>query len=122
MKLILDEGLPFRAASILREAGIEAQHVLELRMGGASDEAILAKARLEGAAVATLDADFHQILAVTGADRPSVIRVRIEGLAAAPLAALLSDVVSRTRDELMTGAAISVSSNRLRLRKLPFNK
>lgn len=119
MKLILDEGLPLRAASLMRDAGIEAVHVLEIGMGGAPDQAVLDKARLDGAVVVTLDADFHQILAATGADRPSVIRIRTEGLGDRQLAELLSNVMKRRGAELDAGAVVSVIGNRVRLRKLP---
>jgi predicted nuclease of predicted toxin-antitoxin system len=119
MKLILDEDLPLRAAAALRELGVEAVHVLELEMRGASDRAILDKARSLGAAVATRDADFHQILATTGADAPSVIRVRIEWLDASQLAGILSDVLQTAANELRLGAAISVNRKRLRFRRLP---
>ena len=119
MKLILDEGMPLRAAALLREAGIAAKHVLELAMGGASDDAILAQARQDGAVVATLDADFHQILATTGADGPSVIRVRIEGLQASQLAYLLLNLLNRSREAIAGGALVSVGENRVRIRKLP---
>lgn len=44
MKLILDEGLPMRAAVALREAAHDARHVLELGMAGASDQAVLDRA------------------------------------------------------------------------------
>lgn len=119
MKLILDEGMPFGAASMLREAGIDARHVLELKMGGASDEAILEKARLDRAVVATLDADFHQLLATTGADLPSVIRVRIEGLRSRQLADLLAGVLKQVGKEGLIGVAISVGHKRVRIRRLP---
>jgi predicted nuclease of predicted toxin-antitoxin system len=119
MKLILDEGLPLRAASLMRDVGIEAVHVLEIGMGGAPDQALLDKARLDGAVVVTLDADFHQLLAATGADRPSVIRVRTEGLGDRHLAELLSNVMKRRGVELDAGAVVSVIGNRVRLRKLP---
>jgi predicted nuclease of predicted toxin-antitoxin system len=119
MKLILDEGLPMRAAALLRESRIEAQHVLELGLGGASDQAVLDRAARDLAVVVTLDADFHQILATTGADRPSVIRVRIEGLQGRALADLLLTVLNQSSSELEAGAVVSVTSHRLRLRRLP---
>jgi len=121
MKLILDEGMPLGTAAMLREAEMDAVHVLELGMGGAPDGAILAKARQEGAAAATLGADFHQILAATGESGPSVIRVRVERLRSAELASLPADVLSRTRNELSAGVAVSVLKNKLRLRKLPLH-
>jgi predicted nuclease of predicted toxin-antitoxin system len=122
MKLILDEGTPLGAAKALRDAGIEATHVLELALRGATDVTVLARARTEGAAVVTLDADFHQILATTGADTPSVIRVRIEGLKGRQLAAVLLAVLGRTAKELQAGAVVSVTPRRIRLRKLPIRE
>ncbi len=119
MRLILDEGIPLRAAAMLREQHVEARHVLELGMCGASEEAILDRARLEGAVVVTLDADFHQLLAVSDASQPSVIRVRVEGLQARPLAGLLLSVLSQIGEDLSAGAAVSVGRKQMRLRRLP---
>jgi predicted nuclease of predicted toxin-antitoxin system len=45
----------------------------------ASDAKILDFARQGSWIVVTLDADFHALLALSGATGPSVVRVRIEG-------------------------------------------
>jgi predicted nuclease of predicted toxin-antitoxin system len=119
MKLLLDEGLPFRAAAALRDAGVDAEHVLEIGMGGAADQAVLDRARQDGAVLVTLDADFHQILAATGAGHPSVIRVRIEGLQAGQLASLVLETCRLAERELRNGAAVSLVGNRMRIRRLP---
>lgn len=119
MKLILDEGLPLSAAALLRESGIDSQHVLELSMGGASDEAILDRARNDGAIIVTLDSDFHQILALTHSESPSVIRIRIENLSAQKTSDLLNYLVQESSVLLNEGALISVTTGRIRIRKLP---
>ena len=54
MKLILDEGMPLRTAGLLRQAGIDTKHVLELGPAGLSDPAILDRARADGAAVVSV--------------------------------------------------------------------
>ena len=70
--------------------------------------------------VVTLDADFHKLLAISGATGPSVIRIRIEGLRAEALASLLVDVMQVCRDEIMKGAMVSVTeNNKVRIRHLP---
>ena len=51
-------------------------------LADASDAVFLDYAREEGHVIVTLDADFHTLMALTGATLPSVIRVRIEGLRA----------------------------------------
>jgi predicted nuclease of predicted toxin-antitoxin system len=58
------------------------------------DATILDYGRKESRIIATLDADFHTLLALSGATFPSVIRVRIEGLLGEALADLLADETS----------------------------
>jgi len=82
MKLLLDQGLPRSTVFPLRTAGIDAVHVGEKSLATAPDSLILDIARREQCIVVTLDADFHALLALSGAAGPSVIRIRIEGLRA----------------------------------------
>ena len=87
-KLLLDHGLPRSSAEWLRQAGINTVHVGELGFSAAEDAAILQLGRDQNRAVVTLDADFHTLLASSGASSPSFIRIRIEGLSAEDLANL----------------------------------
>ncbi|MBI1370668.1 MAG: hypothetical protein GC162_18680 [Planctomycetes bacterium] len=80
MNLLLDEGLAMASAELLREFGHDAVHVFHVGLGGASDDQIMAEALRRSAVIATRDTDFHQMLAISGAARPSVILLRIEGL------------------------------------------
>ncbi len=121
MKLLLDQGLPLSAASLLRDTGIDTIHVGEIGMSEAEDGEIIQKARAEGRVVVTLDADFHTLLAFDEATSPSVIRIRIERLRAQALTALLLKVIDECDRELQTGAAISVEPSRIRIRYLPLS-
>lgn len=67
----------------------------------------------------TLDADFHAIIALSGLTAPSVIRVRMEGLRAAPLGLLLADVLQKAGVALQSGALVTIDSDRIRVRQLP---
>lgn len=78
MKLLLDQGLTLSAAALLRDAGIDTIHVRDIGMPETEDAEIIQRARDEKRAVATLDADFHPLLALDEAISPSVIRIRIE--------------------------------------------
>ena|SRR5450631_3127921 len=82
MRLVLDQGVPQDAAALPRSLEHDCIHVGEIGMAKASDEEILALSRERNAVVVTLDADFHTILAVSGAQGPSVIRMRLQGLGA----------------------------------------
>ncbi len=119
MKLLLDQGLPLSAATLLRDNGIDTLHVGEIEMSEAEDAAIIQAAREQGRIVATLDADFHTLLALSEAASPSVIRIRIERLRAQALTQLLLTVLAECEEDLEQGAAITVEASRIRIRRLP---
>jgi predicted nuclease of predicted toxin-antitoxin system len=120
--LLLDQGLPRTTPHHLKEFGIEAVHTADLNLSTADDVAILKHAREFNQIVATLDADFHALLAFSGAVKPSVIRIRIEGLRAEELAQLLSRILKQCCEDLDHGAIVSVTERGIRLRRLPLLK
>lgn len=119
MNILLDQGVPRSAAALLRAEGQDAVHTGEIGMSTAEDSAILERARGEGRLVVTLDADFHRLLALSGASQPSVIRIRIEGLKAAEFADVVHNVLASCPEDLALGAVVSVQEDGLRLRSLP---
>ena len=72
MRLLLDQGLPRSTIHHLDAAGVESAHVGEKGLATASDAKIIDFARQGGWIVVTLDADFHVLLALSGAAAPSV--------------------------------------------------
>jgi predicted nuclease of predicted toxin-antitoxin system len=119
MKLLLDQGLPLSAAALLRNTNIDAIHVGEIGMSEAEDADIIQRARNEGRIVATLDADFHTLLALEVAIAPSVIRIRIERLRSKALRDLLLTVIAKCKEDLEQGSAVTVEPSRIRIRRLP---
>lgn len=119
MKLLLDQGLPLSAAALLRDAGIDTIHVGEIGMSEAEDAEIIQRSRVEERVVATVDADFHALLALNEAISPSVIRIRIERLRAQSLTDLLLMVIAECEEDLEQGSAITVEPSRIRIRRLP---
>ncbi|MBW4538001.1 MAG: DUF5615 family PIN-like protein [Myxacorys chilensis ATA2-1-KO14] len=119
MKLLLDQGLPLSAAALLRDAGIDTIHVGEIGMSEAEDAGIIQRAKDEGRIVATLDADFHTLLALDVAIAPSVIRIWIERLRAQALTDLLLTAIAECEEDLEQGSAITVELSRIRIRRLP---
>jgi predicted nuclease of predicted toxin-antitoxin system len=119
MKLLLDQGLPLSAATLLRNEGINTIHVAEIGLSAAEDTDIIQRAREEERVVITLDADFHTLLAINEKNSPSVIRIRIERLRSQMLTELILRVISECDEELQQGAAVTVEPSRIRIRRLP---
>lgn len=119
MKLLLDQGLPRSTVLHLHNAGVQAVHIGAAGLPQSTDSKILQFARGDGSVVVTLDADFHMLLALSGATKPSVIRIRMEGLRGEDFARLLVDVLEICRDDLAYGAMVTVTENGIRIRKLP---
>jgi predicted nuclease of predicted toxin-antitoxin system len=67
----------------------------------------------------TLDADFHSILALSGARVPSVIRLRMQGLGAQEVVRLLQHVLVRFDADLKRGSLITVKAHKTTCHKLP---
>ena len=119
MKLLLDQGLPRSAVHHLAALGIDAVHVGELGMAAATDAEIIAEAIQQQAIVVTLDADFHSLLADSGATQPSVIRIRIQGVKGDALSRLLAQVMAKIANELNAGAAVTITRSATRVHLLP---
>jgi predicted nuclease of predicted toxin-antitoxin system len=120
MSLLLDQGLPRSTVQHLAGLGIASLHVGDLGMAKSPDPAILAYAVQHGLSVVTFDADFHTVLATTSATKPSVIRIRIEGLKGDAVARILEQVLKAAAVELAAGALVSVTPpNLVRVRLLP---
>lgn len=119
IRLLLDQGLPRSTVAQLGERGIDACHVADIGRSHAADFEIIELARHQGQVIVTLDADFHRLLALSGAHGPSVIRIRQEGLRGPDVAALIDQVLSRVGGQLEAGALVTVADGRVRLHNLP---
>ncbi len=119
VKLLLDQSLPRQSAQLLRDAGVDTVHSSEIGLATADDIDILEFGRNNGRIIATLDADFHELLAHSVATAPSVIRVRIEGVKAEAMASLLRSVLVECDSDLRKGCVVTVQERRVRVRHLP---
>lgn len=89
-------------------------------MLAAPDPDILAHAATSGQVIISADTDFGELLAVTGATRPSVILLRsADHLTPDQQATLLIANLSAITADLHAGAAVSIARGRLRVRPLP---
>ena len=73
MKLLLDQGMPRGAVALLRQSGHDVVHVADIGLADADDGRILEQGRIDSQTIVTHDADFHALLALSGAATPSVV-------------------------------------------------
>ena len=83
------------------------------------DEEILAAAVERYAMIVTLDADFHAILAVSGATGPSVIRLRFQGLGAPEIVEQVQRVLAVFEADLIRGSLVTVKARKTTCHRLP---
>jgi predicted nuclease of predicted toxin-antitoxin system len=123
VKLLVDANLSPRLVSLLTQAGHDVTHVFDLGMAEADDETVLARALAEERAVVTADTDFVTMLALTGAELPSVVLVRRDtGRRVAALASLLVANVAPLDVEIREGCIVVVEADRVRMRSLPIER
>jgi predicted nuclease of predicted toxin-antitoxin system len=120
VRLLIDANLSPRVAALLGAEGHEAVHVADIGLLTASDEVILAHAAAAGLVIVSADTDFGELLAVSGAVRPSVVLLRsADRLAPDQQAALLAANLPAVAAELDAGAVVAIARGRLRVRRLP---
>jgi predicted nuclease of predicted toxin-antitoxin system len=121
--LLIDANLSPRISSRSRAEGHETVHVADIGMLKASDESILAHAAAAGQVVVTADTDFGELLAVSGASRPSVVLLRsADHLTPDQQASMLAANLPAVAEELEAGAVVSMARGRLRVRPLPMRR
>jgi predicted nuclease of predicted toxin-antitoxin system len=119
MKLLVDMNLSPVWLSVLQAAGHEALHWSTVGNPRAEDSEIMTWARRNGYVVFTHDLDFGALLAVTGAEGPSVIQIRTMDVTPETQSKRLLDALEQFKEHLADGALISIDESRERVRLLP---
>ena len=119
INILLDQGLPRSAATILRDEGWNVLHTGEIGLSRYTDKQILEYAQSEQRIIITSDSDFHAILALTNAPAPSVIRIRLEGLRGPELALLIKRIWPKIEPQIKKGAMVTVTKSGIRIRSIP---
>jgi predicted nuclease of predicted toxin-antitoxin system len=119
MRFLADMGISPSAVSALCSSGHDATHLADLALHTLPDGAILEKARAESRVVLTSDLDFGELLAAGGANLPSVVIFRLHDMRPANIGRHLDEVISRFGYALASGAVVSVTEGRIRVRLLP---
>jgi predicted nuclease of predicted toxin-antitoxin system len=123
VRVLVDNPLSPFVASLLRDAGHDAVHVLDYGLHAAPDEAIFERAIQEDRVIVSLDTDFGTLLALGGTRTPSVILLRrhVPRRAGDQVALLLRAFASQS-EALGQGAIVVLERDRARVRSLPISR
>lgn len=119
MKLLIDMNLSPEWVHKFRENEIDAIHWSNIGKYNAPDAEIMNWARQNNHVVFTHDLDFGTALALSGAEKPSVIQVRTQNVTVAYLAGLVIPIILQQSDLLVQGALIIIDEDKHRIRILP---
>lgn len=120
MKFLIDQNRSPRLAELLRNAGHDAVHTLELGLQAAEDDTLLALAATQGRVVVSGDTDFGALLALMRSRSPSVILFRGRNTPRAiDQATIILDHLDDLAGDLDEGAVVVISDERIRVRRLP---
>ncbi|MBL8725996.1 MAG: DUF5615 family PIN-like protein [Planctomycetes bacterium] len=99
-------------------SGIDVVHLGALGMPTLPDPDVIALAIAQERVVVTLDRDFTQLVAVSGARAPSIIYLR-DNVDRAKAVLMVRQVLAKCGPALEAGCVVSVVSDQMRVRTLP---
>ena len=121
-RLLVDMNLSTEWLPLLRAAGHEAVHWSELGDPRAPDTVLMQWAIANGYAVFTHDLDFGTMLALSGADGPSVLPVRSLSVLLEAIGTLVLSLLKTYGAEIEQGALVVADQRRERVRILPLKR
>jgi predicted nuclease of predicted toxin-antitoxin system len=119
LKFLIDNARAPAIATHLWITGHDAIHVRDCGLGSARDELILERAAIEGRILVSADPDFGDLLAETGAAKPSIVR-RTSGKPVEEME-LLSTTLGHqeVQDALERVCMVVVEPRKIHIRSLP---
>lgn len=114
MKLVADEGVDKPIVDALKAAGFDVRYFAETG-SGTSDKEVLAAANEAQTLLLTCDKDFGELVFRQRLVNAGVVLVRLDGLAAASKANIVSEAIKNHHSE-MAGAFTVISPGLLRIR------
>jgi len=119
LRLLADVHISPLTVETLKSQGYDIVRTTDLLPATASDTEILELARVEGKVVLTQDLDFSMLVALSNYGLPSLITLRLSSAKPDVVGQRLLDILPTVAIELTEGAAITISDESVRVRKLP---
>ena len=111
--------LPPALAHWLASQGHDAVHASVARLDRSTDAEILTRARQEARTVLTADLDYPRLLALSGADGPSLILFRGGDWTEPDVIGRMQHILHAMSESEMERSTVAVDRSRLRRRRLP---
>ena len=119
MRILADVHISPSTVQRLNQLGHDAIRVNTIMPHNAADRAIVAQAAADDRVVLTQDLDFSDIIALSGATRPSLITLRLSDSRVENVNRVLESVLPDLEDTVASGIAATVGDNQVRIRRLP---
>jgi len=119
MRILIDMNLSPEWVKEFSRFGIDAVHWSTVGRYDAPDSVLMEWARMNDHIVFTHDLDFGTALALTKAEKPSVIQVRTQNVTIAHLSKMMIHTLQNHTDFLEKGALIILDEDKKRIRILP---
>lgn len=120
MKIVVDMNLSTLWVDTLAKGGHDAAHWSSIGASEAPDMVIMDHAAQSGAVILTRDLDFAAMLASSARTSPSVVQVRASRASPALHGPIVLRALRETADALSAGAIVTIDTERVRVRVLPF--
>ena len=119
MRLLVDMNLSPDWVPLLAAQGWDVCHWSQVGPGTAPDAELMRWARAHQHVVVTQDLDFSQLLFTTGQSGPSVVLLRMENEFDVAARSHVCASIALAESALTSGALLTISGQRVRLRRLP---
>jgi predicted nuclease of predicted toxin-antitoxin system len=120
LRFLVDQNRSPRLAELLRLAGHDATHTVDLGLERATDEALIAVAVADERVIVSGDTDFGALLALARQSKPSVVLFRQRrNRRAEDQARTLFENLDAIEADLERGAVVVFEDARIRVRHLP---
>lgn len=119
MKILIDMNLSPEWVQEFKLHGIEAVHWSAIGKFDAPDSSLIDWAIQNNYIIFTHDLDFGTALALTKAEKPSVVQVRTQNVTISHLSKMIFSAFKSYADLLKKGALLTVDEDKQRVRILP---
>ncbi len=121
MKIIIDMNLSPLWVEFFQGYGIHSTHWSNIGNIKATDEEIFQWSKENNGIILTQDLDFSTILALSNAEKPSVILIRAKNSLPEHIGKLIVDTIQNYTNEIENGSLLVIDESKSRLRILPLN-